>query len=276
MCDRWWRRTCCPLFSKALIHGFKLISPLKINHFLVSDWSLAIKVFVATSELPFGFQVFSWWQQRKTRQWTATPATTPLGGNKAARAEATRVNKDLVEARTSPTPKTDRRVNQTVASWRMASAAQGLQATPPTGDILASKQSPKQTTLFSQKAPLSKYLSAANGFKPQLRRRSYASRWTPQPNTSTSASTTRMSSRCQNVYVQCQEKTVWTNVYVRRFLFLFLFFQTVRTKRKRRESEDSTEEQQQQQVSPWSWSRLVDLAFSQTWPLILLLVLAQR
>merc|ERR1719336_852516 len=49
----------------------------------------------------------------------------------------------------------------------MASAAQGLQATPPT----------------------------ANGFKPQLPRRSYASRWTPQPNTSTSASTTRMSSR---------------------------------------------------------------------------------
>ena len=61
------------------------------------------------------------------------------------------MTKVLVVARTSPTPKTDRRVNQTVASWRMASAAQGLQATPPTGDILASKQSPKQTTLFAKK-----------------------------------------------------------------------------------------------------------------------------
>ena len=213
-------------FSKALIHGFKLISPLKIIHFQVSDWSLTINFFCGNLRATIGFQAFSWWQQRKTRQWTATPATTPLGGNKAARAEATRVNKVLVEARTSPTPKTDRRVNQTVASWRMASAAQGLQATPPTGDILAScirasKQSPKQTTLFNQKAPWSIYLSAANGFKPQLPRRSYASRWTPQPNTSTSASTTRMSSRCENVFVECQEKTVWTNVYFRRFYFYF-------------------------------------------------------
>ena len=58
------------------------------------------------------------------------------------------------------------------------------------------------------------------------------------------------------------------------FISIFDFFQTVRTKRKRRESEDSTEEQQQQQVSPWS--RLVDLAFSQVWPLILVLVLACR
>merc|ERR1712107_34177 len=110
------------------------------------------------------------------------------GGNKAARAEETRATKVLVESRTSPTPKTDRRVNQTVASWRMVSAAQGLQATPPT----------------------------ANGFKPQLPRRSYASRWTPQP----------------NIYICEHHKNV---------------IQTVRTKRKRRESEDSTEEQQQQQ-----------------------------
>ena len=211
-------------FSKALIHGFKLISPLKIIHFLVSDWSLTINfLFCGNLRATIGFQAFSWWQQRKTRQWTATPATTPLGGNKAARAEATRVTKVLVEARTSPTPKTDRRVNQTVASWRMASAAQGLQATPPTGDILACIKT-KSKTLFNQKAPLSKYLSAANGFKPQLPRRSYASRWTPQPNTSTSASTTRMSSRCENVFVECQEKSVWKNVYFRRFLFLFLIF----------------------------------------------------
>ena len=33
-------------FSKALIHGFKLISPLKIIHFLVSDWSLTINFFL--------------------------------------------------------------------------------------------------------------------------------------------------------------------------------------------------------------------------------------
>ena len=114
--------------------------------------SLTINFFCGNLRVQYptiGFQVFSRWQQRKTRQWTATPATNPLGGNKAARAEATRVTKVLVEARTSPTPKTDQRVNQTVASWRMASAAQGLQAMPPTGDILASKQSPKQITLFN-------------------------------------------------------------------------------------------------------------------------------
>ena len=172
------------------------------NHSFPGEWLIVNhKSFCGNLRVTIGFQVFSRWQQRKTRQWTATPATTPLGGNKAARAEATRVTKVLVEARTSPTPKTDRRVNQTVASWRMASAAQGLQATPPTGDILASTQSPKQITPFSQKAPLSNYLSAANGFKPQLPRRSYDWRWTPQPNTSTSASTTRMSSRCENVIV---------------------------------------------------------------------------
>ena len=134
------------------------------------------------------------------------------------------MTKVLVEPRTSPTPKTDRRVNQTVASWRMASAAQGLQATPPTGDILASTQSPKQTTPFSQKAPLSNYLSAANGFKPQLPRRSYDSRWTPQPNTSTSASTTRMSSRCENVFVECQETCVNKRLFSKVFISISNFF----------------------------------------------------
>ena len=136
------------------------------------------------------------------------------------------MTKVLVEPRTSPTPKTDRRVNQTVASWRMASAAQGLQATPPTGDILALKQSPKQITLLvlSQKAPLSRLLFAANGFKPQLPRRSYDSRWTPQPNTSTSASTTRMSSRCENVFVECQETCVNKRLFSKVFISISNFF----------------------------------------------------
>ena len=134
------------------------------------------------------------------------------------------MTKVLVEARTSPTPKTDQRVNQTVASWRMASAAQGLQAMPPTGDILASTQSPKQITPFSQKAPLSRFLFAANGFKPQLPRRSYDSRWTPQPNTSTSASTTRMSSRCENVFVECQETCVNKHLFSKVFISISNFF----------------------------------------------------
>ena len=228
VCGRWWHRTCCPLFSKALIHGFKLISPLKINHILVSVWSLTIKVFVATSELNTRPLVFRCSRDgNKGRPGSERPPRRRVhwkGWQRGQRQQGWPRSWSRQERVQRPKQTKEWTKLLPLGEWQALHKACKQRLLQVTFLHQNKVQSKSHSLMFNQKAPLSRFLSAASGFKPQLPRRSYDSRWTRQPNTSTSASTTRMSSRCENVFVECEEKHAWRNVYFRRFLFLFLIF----------------------------------------------------